>query len=251
MISEASQDRRLTEDLIALLHEKGAALTGIGDMTGVPGCSLPVGVSVAVPLPVYIVKDLQTGPTIEYRNMYRTLNEKLNSIVTAGEKFLKENGHNAFARTTDRVQISDDHISDLPHKTVATRAGLGWIGKNCLLITQEYGPAIRLSSLLTDAPLCTSEPIDQSQCGRCHLCVSACPGQALKGTLWNTAVNRDEIVDADKCYKTQRRIMKERTGIEIDLCGKCFAVCRFTLKYIRRTEKSSAGSAGGARSARS
>ncbi len=67
------------------------------------------------------------------------------------------------------------------------------------------------------------------------MCVKKCPAQALKGTLWSAGIQREEIVDADKCYKKQVEIMSEKTGIATDLCGKCFAVCTYTKKYLNDT----------------
>ena len=224
----------VTEELKQLLLDSGAKLVGVGDMSGVAGCDYPVGVSVAIPLPKDLVEQLKTAPTEEYYHMYYALNKKLNEIVSAGEEFLKSKGYNAYAQTTDRVKTNENRISKLPHKTVATRAGLGWIGKNCLLVTKEYGPAIRISSLLTDAPLKCNEPINESKCGGCSLCVKNCPGQALKGTLWTAGMERSEIVDVEQCFKTQFEIMKKNTGIETDLCGKCFAVCAHTQRYLRQ-----------------
>ena len=116
---------------------------------------------------------------------------------------------------------------------MATRAGLGWIGKNCLLVTPQYGAAIRISSFLTNAPLECNDPINQSRCGYCNLCVKKCPAQALKGTLWEVGIQREEIVDINKCYKKQVEIMLQKTGIETDLCGRCFAVCVYTQKYLK------------------
>ncbi|MBR0308972.1 MAG: epoxyqueuosine reductase, partial [Mogibacterium sp.] len=121
------------------------------------GCSYPVGVAVAASVPAHVAAhvaaDLKTAPTKEYYELYDILNDRLNQIIKAGESFLKECGFDALARTTDIVKVDEDFNSGLPHKTVATRAGLGWIGKNNLLVTPEYGSAIRISSLLTDAPL--------------------------------------------------------------------------------------------------
>ena len=142
----------LTEELKKLLYSQGAALVGIGNMSRIQNCDFKTGIAVAVPLPETIIIDLQTAPTKEYYELYHSLNGKLNEIVMAGEEFLKSKGYEAYAQTTDRVEVDQDNISKLPHKTVAARAGLGWIGKNCLLVTPEYGPAIRISSLLTDAP---------------------------------------------------------------------------------------------------
>jgi epoxyqueuosine reductase QueG len=67
----------------------------------------------------------------------------------------------------------------LPHKTVATKAGFGWIGKSALLITKRYGAAIRLASVLTDADLDTAEPVEQSMCGDCRQCADHCPAKAI------------------------------------------------------------------------
>lgn len=226
----------LTEELKKLLYSQGAALVGIGNMSRIQNCDFKTGIAVAVPLPETIIIDLQTAPTKEYYELYHSLNGKLNEIVMAGEEFLKSKGYEAYAQTTDRVEVDQDNISKLPHKTVAARAGLGWIGKNCLLVTPEYGPAIRISSLLTDAPLACDEPVTESRCKSCSLCVEKCPAQALKGTLWEAGMHREEIVDVRKCYKKQTEIMYKETGIRTDLCGKCFAVCTYTRKYLKKAE---------------
>jgi len=223
----------LTEELKELLYCQGADLVGIGDISKVRNCNYRIGVSIAVSLPINIIIDLQKAPTKEYYNLYYALNKKLNDIVLAGERFLTNNGFEAYAQTTDRVKVGQNNISELPHKTVATRAGLGWIGKNCLLVNPKYGSAIRISSLLTNAPLKYDRPIDWSQCGECDLCIRNCPAQALKGTIWEVGTQREKIVDVEKCYKKQVEIMSETTGIETDLCGKCFAICAYTQKYLK------------------
>ena len=221
-----------TEELKGILYAQGADLVGIGEMSRAENCDFKTGVSVAVALPPNVIADLQDAPTREYYDLYHSLNDQLNAIVLAGEAFLKKEGFDAYAQTTDRVRVNPNRVSPISHKTVATRAGLGWIGKNCLLVTPQYGSAVRLSSLLTNAPLQCGERIDRSRCGSCSLCVQKCPAQALRGTIWNPKVSREEIVDIQKCRKKQVEIMLEKTGIETDLCGKCFAVCRYTMQYL-------------------
>lgn len=223
----------LTKELKDLLYQQGADLVGIGDMRGIEHCDFATGISVAVSIPKHVIIDLQNAPTKEYYDLYYSLNDKLNRIVSAGEDFLQAKGFRSYARTTDRVQINQNRVSDIPHKTVATRAGMGWIGKNCLLVTEKYGSAVRISSLLTDAPLKCDEAVSQSSCGSCSLCVNACPAGALKGTLWNAGMEREKIVDVDKCFEKQLEIMTAATGIQTDLCGKCFAVCVYTQKYLK------------------
>ena len=225
----------LTEELKKILYCKGADLVGIGDMSKVENCNYITGVSVAIPLPINVTIDLQEAPTKEYYDLYSVLNKELNEIIVAGEEFLRNRGFEAYAQTTDRVKNNLDDIFKIPHKTVATRGGLGWIGKNCLLVTPQYGSAIRISSLLTNAPLEYDEPVNRSRCGTCDLCIRNCPAQALKGTLWEVGIQREKIVDIEKCYKKQVEIMYKSTGIETDLCGKCFAVCAYTRKYLKST----------------
>ena len=226
----------LTEELKNLLLTHGAGLVGIGNLKEIGECDYGTGIAVAVPVPGNIVRDLMEAPTKEYCDLYHTLNHSLNEIVMQGEKFLQERGFAAYAQTTDRVEIRSDRRTKLPHKTVATRAGLGWIGKNGLLVTEAFGPAVRISSLLTTAPLECDGPVNESMCGECSLCVDHCPAQALYGTLWEAGMPRERIVEVEKCYQKQKEIMYEATGIETDLCGKCFAVCRYTQRYLRRNQ---------------
>ena len=224
----------LKKKLFQVLAEKGAKLMGAGNLEGIVDGRMKIGVSVAVPVPARIVRDLQTAPTKEYLEAYHSLNARLDEIVRSGAEFLKENGYEAIANTTDVVKKDSEWRTPLPQKTVATRAGLGWIGKSCLLVTKEYGSAVRLSSLLTDAPLPADVPINESHCRDCSVCVQKCPGGALTGARWKLGMEREELFCREVCKKTQLERMKKATGIETDLCGLFFAVCPFTRQYLER-----------------
>ncbi|MBW1715848.1 MAG: epoxyqueuosine reductase, partial [Deltaproteobacteria bacterium] len=69
---------------------------------------------------------------------------------------------------------------EINHKTVAAIAGLGGIGSNLLLITPGFGPFVRLSTIVTDAPLGSDQPLDENPCDNCDLCRTACPVNAIK-----------------------------------------------------------------------
>ncbi|MCL2628311.1 MAG: epoxyqueuosine reductase [Oscillospiraceae bacterium] len=224
----------LSEKVKSELLLLGADLVGFGNLEELPvdvRGGLPVGISVAVKYPKDVILGIKEYPTREYFDWYNKLNESLDMLVTKGAQFLRDMGYNAVAQTRDNVGYGEGNDNTtLPHKTVATRAGIGWIGKCALLVTKEYGSAIRISSILTDAPLHTAQPVNASLCGDCLLCTKHCPAGAVSGKLWDISVYRDEFFDPVKCRKTARERAKIGFGGEdITICGKCIEVCPLCL----------------------
>ena len=220
------------------LMKLGADIVGFGmlmELEEKVRVGLPVGISIAVAYPGKVIQGIAELPTSEYHEWYCAINERLDSIVTQGVGLIRETGYRAIAQTREYVTSREDAMFEnetvLPHKTVATRTGIGWIGKCALLITEKYGSAIRISSILTDAPLDTAQPINSSLCGDCLLCKEACPAGAVSGVLWETGIHRDEFFDAAKCRKTARERAKLGFGGDITICGKCIAVCPYTRRY--------------------
>ena len=106
----------------------------------------------------------------------------------------------------------------LPHKTVALKTGLGFIGKNNLLVTDQYGCALMLGKVLTTAPFVTvSKKPKEPQCGDCNICVDMCPTKALYGQTWSVTTTRDDIMDRSLC----------------NLCLKCMIWCPYTEEYAK------------------
>ena len=227
----------LSTELKSFLLDKGAVLCGFADLNGILDGELNYGVSVAVAIPQKVLASIADGPSRVYFDAYHSLNQTLDCLVSAGADFLTARGYRALAKTRANVTEHDGHRTDLPHKTVATRAGLGWIGKSALLVTPQYGPAVRISSLLTDAALDTGEPTDTSKCGSCIACVKHCPGKAISGKLWNVSMDRDAFFDASACRKAARALSAARLNEEITLCGKCIEVCPYTRRYLRRASE--------------
>ncbi len=223
----------IDKELKELLHQSGADLVGFADLKSViKGGETPFGVSVAVAIPPEVVKSICDGPNMEYYNEYHRINELLNNIVTAGAEYLLSKGYKACAQTDNFVKEFGNYRTSLPHKTVATRAAIGWIGKSALLVTKEYGSAVRISSLLTDAELQCADPIDNSRCGNCMECTKACPAQAISGEIWNVDKDRDSFYKALACRKKARELAAKNLNKEITLCGKCIEVCPYTKKYL-------------------
>ncbi len=221
-------------DFIQQMKDRGADLVGIGNLSGLH--ELHVGISVAVAIPPDVIRSIHHGPTMEYYDAYHRINARLNDIVSFGEKYLVDRGYKAYAQTTEAVKEYGHYRTALPHKTVATRAGLGWIGKCALLVTENFGSAIRISSLLTNADLPCGEPVDASRCGDCENCKRSCPGHAITGELWHINVDRDRLFDPDQCRKAARDLAAKKLNKEITLCGKCIEVCPYTQRYLSTSE---------------
>lgn len=223
-----------TGEFSNFLYDNGATLVGFADLSKLVKDDLKYGVSIALRIAPEIVASIHDGPNRAYFDAYHDLNSRLNVLAKKGAGYLENHGYNAFAQTTDAVKQDEFNRTRMPHKTVAVNAGLGFIGKSALFVTKEYGSAIRLTSILTDAPLETGEAITESACGNCVICTEACPGKAISGKLWFPDLDRDEFFSAEICRKKARELSKERINEEITICGKCIEVCPYTQRYIKR-----------------
>ena len=218
------------------LLSHGAALVGYADVQILPTETrdgLPSAVSFAVVLNPNIVAGILAGPTAEYRDEYVRVNNLINELTAGAVAVLRAAGWRAEARqaTQDYIDPGLEPIA-LPHKTVARLAGLGWIGKSALLVTEEYGSAVRLGTLVTDAPLPTAPPPPaEGRCGECTCCVRACPGHAPVGKNWQPGMARADVLDARACFDAIRR-NHQRLGHGV--CGMCIAVCPWTGRYLSR-----------------
>jgi epoxyqueuosine reductase QueG len=149
-------------------------------------------------------------------------------------EFLTGKGYRALARPATFAEDKANLSARLPHKTVATRAGLGWIGKCALLITRKYGSAVRLTTVLTDAPLTPAQPISASFCEHCVRCVEACPAKAHTGKNWEAGMPREELYDAFKCMNKARELSMKSFGEQVTICGLCIVACPWTRQYLKR-----------------
>lgn len=124
-------------------------------------------------------------------------------------------------------------IGMFSHKLAATRAGLGWIGKNSLLITEEYGPRVRLSTILINYDLPFNRPIISSKCDNCRICVDACPYHFIKNEEWYPSINRELLVSVFACSSKREESIK--TIGRKHSCGLCLLACPIGTKkdYVR------------------
>jgi epoxyqueuosine reductase QueG len=172
------------------------------------------------------------GPTAGYEALYRETNAALSDVVRRIAGSLRSSGIAALAvePTVPDGSIDGEYRNtlrtELSHKMVGTRAGLGWIGKTALFVSERFGPRVRLATVLTDSPAGGSAaPIDESRCGSCSLCVEWCPAGAATGRPWSIRTDRDEFFDPFKCRETCLELSGARLNKRISICGICVAIC--------------------------
>ena len=219
------------------LTREGASLVGFADMNELPAESresMKFAVSIAVALDPSGIKGISGGPTTAYYQEYNRANQLLSNLCKIAAEFLRKNGFNAVIIEPTVKELDFKTLTaKFQHKTAATRAGLGWIGKSALLITEKYGSAVRLATVLTDAEFEVGEPIDNSRCGTCDKCVERCPAFAIVGRNWTAGMKREMMLDAFKCCDNAKKMSKD-IGISATICGICINACPWTQKYISR-----------------
>jgi epoxyqueuosine reductase len=239
MKSELKVDKVMIEQIIEKrLVPESDYIYGYANLNGLLGdefIEYQYGISIGKRLDDNIVDLIENGPTLEYFNHYKDVNEELNALATnICNELIKENINcigivptisplsNEFKPYSEKLRYK------VSHKMIATRAGLGWIGKTDLFISKAFGPRLRLVSILIDKPPKTKgRTIDRSKCGTCDICVKKCPAQAANGILWNINTDRDVFFDAHKCKNKCCELGKSLLNKDTTICGICVSVCPF------------------------
>lgn len=216
------RDAELTGRVKTKALDLGADIVGVADAGRFgeapqghkPGDILEGAKSVVV-LAIRLLKGaVSTAPSREYAVNYFVVNAELNRIAFRLGRFLESEGYEAVPIPASSPYNVEENRGDLSHRHAAVLAGIGCLGKNNLLITRDYGPRVRLASVVTTAPLVCGEPLNMDFCGGCEECVRSCPVKALEGG--NT--------DKEKCVRYLEKIGKE-LGIDDLICGICIKVC--------------------------
>ncbi len=224
---EKGSSNGMMGSLLKEIASFGASLVSFADIREL--APWPRAISIALALDPVILKGVKNGPTPEYYKEYLRANTTLNEIAQGTARLLLGAGYRAEAFPATIADSDPEYEETLrvafQHKTAATRAGLGFIGKSGLLITSDFGPRVRLVTIFTDLPFPTGQPILKGRCGGCHLCIQACPAGAIKGQEWRAGMAREELLDAHACQREAKRLLRERVGADGAVCGICVAIC--------------------------
>lgn len=155
------------------------------------------------------------------RDYHEVLGEKLAGLVDYIESLVPGSANRYFV---DRGSLLE--------RSIAERAGLGWIGKNSLLLNPVYGSYVFLGEILTTLDLPADEPISDG-CGECRICIDACPNQAI---------TEDRGIQAQRCLSqlTQKKTLPADVysllGGRIYGCDTCQEVCPVNCDLAQDTE---------------
>jgi len=153
---------------------------------------------------------------------YDVVNQALDLIALRVSNVIQGAGFRAFPVPASK-RANDERIAGVFSQKLAARmAGLGWIGKSCLLVTPDHGPRVRWIAILTDAPLTPTGTPMEPRCGNCTACVDICPVQAFTGRAFSPDEPREARFDAAACDRYFREM--EKAGRPAT-CGMCLYIC--------------------------
>lgn len=234
------------EKLTRFIETLGVDIYGYADISMFEAdlrSNLDRGIAIGIAVDSDIIRKIPDGPHMDYVEAYISINAKLDEISDKIASYIEEMGYLAVSQTrayvSNQIEMSKNDSDNIygkalmPHKTVAASAGLGFITKSALLITERYGSAVRFGSILTNAPIPVYAFDYSCRCGDCTVCADNCPTGAIYGKTWTRETPREELINYELCQKS---FMDRGKLIDVTsgggTCGVCIAVCPYTKKYL-------------------
>jgi len=225
---------------LAMKH--GAHVVGIADldkMRQIPtipenlldGYNRAVSMGVAVSSGVF--ETIDGAPTKLYLQQYLTVNNFLDHLALKVAAAIEDMGGRAMAIPASEISDPENYCGNISHKAVARMAGIGWQGKNLLIVNPDYGSRLRLVTVLTDLELEPDKPI-KNRCGQCSNCADTCPAGAIKNVdVKDYPESRDEVLHFQRCVEKLTKDFAEGLGLGKPICGICIKVCPWSKPRYR------------------
>lgn len=226
----------LYERIESAAREAGSDLVCFADLSPLKGMLVgdtttleyPYAVTFAVEIPKDAARASLKEPSEEMRSAYKMCNKKLKGAGESIVQLLVGEGYKArFIDPAQRVN-PEMLLGPISQKAIASLSGMGWIGKNGLLITEKYGPRQRMGAVLTDMPVRGRAELLENKCGDCTECIDRCAMKVLKGPSFKRhPESRDLVIDWAKCGKYEAKLIGDGSRPE-RACGRCISVCPFS-----------------------
>ena len=205
--------------------KEGIDLFGVADISKIrdefkisPKVSrnLDKAICLGVMLSGAVLSEIDIVPTKLYFHHYKIVNSFLDHIALRLSNIIQKKGFLSLAIPATQIIDWERNIGHLSHRRLGVLAGLGWIGRNNLLVNEKFGSQFRLVSILTNMPLKTDNPLKKT-CNKCMLCVRMCPSGAIKESCAD--------FDHTKCFEKLKSFQSQRQ-VEQFVCGICVNVCK-------------------------
>jgi len=163
-----------------------------------------------------VLDDITDYPTKHYFHHYKTANMFLDQMAFKLSGIIQSGGYKAMPVAASQLIDWEKQKAHLSHKHIGVLAGLGWIGRNNLLVNKEFGSRFRLVTILTDMDLESDKPL-KFDCGSCRACIETCPAKAIKENTHD--------FDHIACYEKLREFQKKGLVGQY-ICGVCVKACK-------------------------
>ena len=163
-----------------------------------------------------VLSEMEEKPTKLYFHHYKIINSFLDQAALKLGNLIQKKGYAALAIPATQIIDWEKNTAHLSHRKLGVMAGLGWIGRNNLLVNEKLGSQFRLVSILTDMPLSIDKP-SKKDCGNCRLCVKICPCGAI--------AESPADFDQHKCFEKLKSFQTQRQ-VEQFVCGICVNACK-------------------------
>jgi len=180
---------------------------------------LDYAVVIGIRLSDPILETVVDAPTWTYYYHYRQVNYALDNASLFISSRCHKMGYRALPVPASQIMDWTRLRGHLSHRYMAEKAGLGWRGRNNLLINPDFGACVRYATILTDMPLPAPEEPGSvfNGCGDCRDCMDICPAGAIGEDAKDFSV--------DRCAAQLRRFSRSEK-LNTMICGLCVKVCK-------------------------